>query len=323
MATSVEELTICVVCCDFLTDPQLLPCDHVFCKDCVNLMTDAGTITCPNCSNVCVIGDVKPDFELATFLDELMETTEKLSKLPKSSADIDDVTQKHVVPLSGDNNCDVCVENVIDSFCDQCQQWFCKVCRNAHSKMKATKYHTCTLLTEENKQQLKPSLAEVSKDLKEKTKELKTMSKIYESLIKELKAAREDVTQKTKALRKAFHEEIDKHFVTINSRIESFGTDQHPAMIAKMTACADMTTNLVSLLAKSHLELSDENKQLLSQAKELFKSLSSSSIDVLQLPQVRLERVQGLNLKRAVDLQFGRVRHKVDVCDFHVVFLIM
>ena len=207
MATSAEELTLCAVCCDFLTDPQQLPCDHVFCKDCVNLMTDAGTITCPNCSNVCVIGDVKPDFELATFLDELMETPEKLSKLPKSSADIDDVTQKHVVPLSGDNNCDVCVENVIDSFCDQCQQWFCKVCRNAHSKMKATKYHTCTLLTEENKQQLKPSLAEVSKDLKEKTNKLEKECIKSESDLKSVQNDLEATIHKNKDLTKKLKEE--------------------------------------------------------------------------------------------------------------------
>ena len=144
MATSAEELTNCVICTEVFTDPQVLPCDHVFCKRCVNRMTDAGTIKCPNCSKVCAIDDVKPDFRLATFLDAFAQTTEHFTKLLQSSANNNNVTQKHVTPPAGDK-CEACEENYVDSFCHQCQQWFCKCCGKLHRKMKASKDHTYTV----------------------------------------------------------------------------------------------------------------------------------------------------------------------------------
>ena len=144
MATSAEELTSCVICTEFFTDPQVLPCEHVFCKGCVNRMTDAGTIKCPNCGKVCIIDDAKPDFRLATFLDALAKNTEHFTKLLQVSADIDDVTQIPVTPPA-DDKCESCEENVIHSLCHQCQQWFCKICGKAHRKMKASKDHTYTV----------------------------------------------------------------------------------------------------------------------------------------------------------------------------------
>ena len=59
MATSAEELTDCVICTKVFTDPQVLPCNHVFCKSCVNRIKDAGTIKCPYCRRVCDIDAVK------------------------------------------------------------------------------------------------------------------------------------------------------------------------------------------------------------------------------------------------------------------------
>ena len=121
MATSAEELTNCVICTEFFTDPQVLPCEHVFCKGCVFRMKDAGTIKCPNCSKACIIDDVKPDFRLATFLDALAKTTEHFTKLLQAS-DSEDVTTKHATPPPADK-CEWCEENVIDSVCHQCEQW--------------------------------------------------------------------------------------------------------------------------------------------------------------------------------------------------------
>ena len=170
MATSAEELTNCVICTEFFTDPQVLPCEHVFCKGCVNRMTDAGTIKCPNCSKVCVIEDVKPDFRLATFLDALAKTTEHFTKLIPSNPNADDVTQQHVTPPAGDK-CESCEENCIDLFCHQCQQWFCRKCKKMRGKMKATKNHTYTVLAETS-QQTKPDMSKNIKHLRQKKRRM-------------------------------------------------------------------------------------------------------------------------------------------------------
>ena len=141
MATSVEELTNCVICTEVFTDPQVLPCDHVFCRGCVNRMNDAGTIKCPNCSKVCDIGDVKPDFRLTTFLDALARTTESLTQLNYSSVSSDDVNQTPYALLPTADKCESCEENAIDSFCHQCQQWLCTNCKKVHGKLTVAKDH--------------------------------------------------------------------------------------------------------------------------------------------------------------------------------------
>ena len=149
MATSAEELTNCVICAEVFTDPQVLPCEHVFCKTCVDRMKEAGTIKCPNCSEVCKADDVKPDFRLSTFLDVLAENTERLTR-PTTSSNTnttDNRFREQITMPSAGKKCESCEQSDIDSFCRQCEQYFCRRCKIQHGKIAATKHHECTLLT--------------------------------------------------------------------------------------------------------------------------------------------------------------------------------
>ena len=322
MATSAEELTNCAVCSEFFTDPHVLPCDHVFCKGCVNRTKVAETIKCPNCSKVCVIDDVKPDFRLAKFLDAFAKHTEHFTKLLQPSTDSEEFTQEHVTPPA-DDKCESCEENVIDSFCHQCEQWFCKICAKAHRKMKASKDHTYTVLAEA-RQQLKTNLTKTVDILKQKTKEFNSDSETYDSIKEELQAAQKNAEQKSKALRKAFHEDIDKYFDTIDERIETFSgissktfNDQHHGGTDQLEACVvDITIYMDKLIAQNDRKLFAEGEQLLGKAKELLQSLTGASIDAVEIPQVRLERGQDWRLEGAVDLQLLPVQHNDHVCVF-------
>ena len=319
MATSTEELTNCVICTEVFTDPQVLPCEHVFCKGCVNRMKDEGTIKCPNCSKVCVIDDVKPDFRLATFLDALAKTTERLTKLTPPSDNTDDVTQKHAVPPAGDK-CESCEENIIDSFCHQCKQWLCTKCRKAHGRLKVSKNHTFTLLSEKS-HQLKIDITKNVKLVQQKIKELQINAKSYEAAINKLKTTQKDVMEKSKNMRKSFHEDIDKYFDTIDERIGSFCstdlntfTHQNRDVVMKTKACEDLTANMESLIAQNDRKLLSQGEPLLSQAKEFLQSLECQSIDALKIPQVRLERGQDWSFEGAVDLQLLQVQRNFRVC---------
>ena len=50
---SESEVTIsdvtCIVCCDFFTNPVLLPCNHRLCEDCLLLIVDKSNVECPSC----------------------------------------------------------------------------------------------------------------------------------------------------------------------------------------------------------------------------------------------------------------------------------
>ena len=62
----------CPVCLDSLKEPQKLPCNHVYCKECLRelaLHSQAATISCPVCRHCTVtplnyqtVADVNLDF---------------------------------------------------------------------------------------------------------------------------------------------------------------------------------------------------------------------------------------------------------------------
>ena len=306
-----------MICTEIFSDPQVLPCEHVFCKTCVKRMTDGGTLKCPNCSKVCMADDIKPDFRLANFLDVLATNTENLTKPPGTSGH--DVTEKHVTPPA-DDECELCEENAIDSFCHQCRQWFCTKCKKMHGKLNATKDHTYAAMAEKTFQ-LKTDLMENIRLLKQNIEELNIGTKRYETAIKELEKTQKNALQKSKVLRKAFHETVEKYFDAVDDRIARFCSrdytifkDKNHDSIKKAKACVDLIENMDKLVAEPNsCKLLAQGDKLLIRAKELSKSLTSLSTDAVEIPKVRLECGQDWSLAGAVNLHLQRVQHTVGV----------
>ena len=60
----------CVICCERIKGPSVIPCGHVFCWECVQTLARTGPINlvsvkslkCPYCSQVCHIDMIRPLF---------------------------------------------------------------------------------------------------------------------------------------------------------------------------------------------------------------------------------------------------------------------
>ena len=149
---------------------------------------------------------------------------------------------------------------------------------------------------------------------------LESSAKFYESLIEDLQTTQKNALGKSKVLRKAFYEDIDKYFNIIDERIEracrtglkSFSNQNRSTMVS-LKACVDLTAKMDNLLAKTDGEQFTQGEPLLNQVKLLLQSLADSSIDAVEIPQVRLERRQDWNLEGAVNLQLRRVQRRVGV----------
>ena len=121
-------------------------------------------------------------------------------------------------------------------------------------------------------------------------------------------------------MRKAFHEDIDKYFDTIDERIEvacrtglKTFKGQNQALIKQIQACVALTSKMDNLIAKTDSELLAGGEKLLSKADELSQSLADPSIEAVEMPQVRLERGQDWSLEGAVDLQLLTVERRLRV----------
>lgn len=80
-----EELTTCIICFEKFTDPQVLPCDHSYCKGCINRMTKQSKIKCPECNLDTDVTEIKSDFKLVKFLDAIAKQAEDSAVLPETT----------------------------------------------------------------------------------------------------------------------------------------------------------------------------------------------------------------------------------------------
>ena len=75
-----------------------------------------------------------------------------------------------------------------------------------------------------------------------------------------------------------------------------------------------MTVAADDLVMTNGWRLLVEGDKLLSKAKELSQSLAGPSIDVVEMPEVRLKRGQDWSLEGAVDLQLRTIPSNIQVC---------
>nr|KAG5686484.1 hypothetical protein BaRGS_018736 [Batillaria attramentaria] len=126
----------CAVCHEEFTDPKILPCAHLICRDClVTWLKSDNADQCPLCR--CAIVD----------------PTERASKSCEDIADAlpSDLAMAALVEsariLSKDHVCHVCVNVAAEGLCIQCGDMLCTSCVKAHKKLTGTRHHTVESLT--------------------------------------------------------------------------------------------------------------------------------------------------------------------------------
>ena len=128
----VEDLT-CAVCQSTYSDPRLLSCLHSFCKQCLSKLVGTSevyggkgsnlcSIKCPLCRNEHIL-------YAKTGVDDLMPHTQLTSRLE---------CLESPAPLP---SCGECEEANVVSFCDNCQNYLCELCDQAHKRMASFKSH--------------------------------------------------------------------------------------------------------------------------------------------------------------------------------------
>ncbi|XP_070182870.1 transcription intermediary factor 1-beta-like [Littorina saxatilis] len=135
----------CPVCHDDFTNPKLLPCNHLACRDCVLswLQKEGGQGGCPLCRAPILSSTQQGQGQLATMVDSL----------PTDFATAA-LVESHKV-LNGPHVCDVCQNNVTaTSYCFDCSIKLCKACTSHHQKLPVSKNHTMEQLNKLTAKQL-------------------------------------------------------------------------------------------------------------------------------------------------------------------------
>ena len=127
--TDLEKEITCAVCHEHYTEPKVLPCLHCYCKQCVHRLAMAAgegePFFCPEC---------RQSTTLPSGREEELKTAFPVNRL-KSMYD----KHKQILGQQMEVSCEVCrkIQAKAQSFCKQCDKWFCQDCVTYHTRMVA------------------------------------------------------------------------------------------------------------------------------------------------------------------------------------------
>ena len=168
-----EEQLKCAICLDTYTDPKLLQCFHVYCREClVKLVVqdEQGqlAISCPTCRQATLVpGTGVTGLQSAFRVNELLEIWNDLKRLKNPEIPLKEANGDLTLlrsPRRITPSCFVHKEHTLTLYCEKCEEVICVQC-TVHTH-KAHDYHMIGEVFTKHKEDIQSSLAPVEKHLK-------------------------------------------------------------------------------------------------------------------------------------------------------------
>ena len=164
----VEDQLTCAVCLEHYTDPRALPCQHAFCKKCIDRLRPAAEVErryqrgnevkCPKCRKLCQLGLDLAALPTAYHINNLLDID---ALLKKEEIESHPECSEHEKPR--------------DVFCETCEELICYICSYAE-KHHDHKRDLADTVFERNKREI----GECLQPLKEKIVEVEQMLIIFD-----------------------------------------------------------------------------------------------------------------------------------------------
>lgn len=118
----------CAVCFNAYQEPKLLPCFHVFCKQCLDklVVDDGSSLSCPTCRQVTPLPKGVVGLQTDFHVEHLFEIRDAFKRATKSAQE---------------NLCEKCKQQDAVVFCSNCNQFICDKCENMHQLFSELKSH--------------------------------------------------------------------------------------------------------------------------------------------------------------------------------------
>ena len=131
-----ENEVTCPLCLDIYKEPKKLPCDHVYCKECLNSlaeMTPNATISCPECRFITQplyndVGNFPTAFRVNRLIQAYHQVQAKAPPIPPVPAARTKIKQPPRSQKSKDVNCKHHTTQPLVFYCESCQKSLCPDC---------------------------------------------------------------------------------------------------------------------------------------------------------------------------------------------------
>ncbi|CAL1542039.1 unnamed protein product [Lymnaea stagnalis] len=141
----------CPLCFEQFKNPKVLPCQHTFCLSCLRAYVSVrgfdATIPCPMCKELVLIPDndvanLKNNFMIVSLLQFVQDSKLNLRERHTTQNQVKVSCQDGALSSTVPALCGACNESgSLDSFCQLCSRWLCKICTKSHSRIPLTADH--------------------------------------------------------------------------------------------------------------------------------------------------------------------------------------
>ena len=126
----------CSVCCGHYQEAKLLPCNHYYCRACIESLANRSRgrpFPCPECRNDTILpsGGVEK-LQSAFFVERMKDVYDKMAKVEGKVEAV----------------CEQCSKGKSVAFCRQCTDFICAECTTLHGKLKVFAGHKVATLEE-------------------------------------------------------------------------------------------------------------------------------------------------------------------------------
>ena len=276
-----EERLKCAICLDTYTDPKLLQCFHVFCRDCLIRLVIQDSLTCPTCrQDTPISGNGVAGLQSAFQVNDFLEIAKELKSTKKITAyqegAMSDVTSpnpsKKVSPY-----CSVHVDKELELYCETCGELICSHCALRGQKHHSHEYDLISSCYEKYKREMTPSLEPVEKQLTTIKKALGHLDERCGEISDQRAAIETDIHRTTQRL----HEIIDVRKTELINQLHrktqeklkglAVQRDELETILAKLSSCLEFVRE--SLETSSQGEVMKMKTTIIKQVKELTATL--------------------------------------------------
>ena len=257
----------CTICLDTCTDPKVLQCGHVYCRECLRLLLDQGhSLTCLSCHQ-------------ATTVSDFLEIKKSLEKKVVNAPEIPQ-GQLHNTKAP-DPEISYCQDHVKEEsklYCETCEMLIC-----FHCVIKDAKHHKCNYeklpdVCDRYKGVIETSLGPVKQNLATIERALKVFEK-----------SRKDISYKQAVVEANINSNIDQLQEILEDRRNQLITQLHQ-LTERRLECLDTQHDSVKVIQEilHNCQVNVEGKlktmssRELVEAKESFIDLINGSISVFQ-----------------------------------------
>ena len=279
LKTLKEELT-CPLCLDIFEDPKRLPCEHVFCRQCLHslaLRSISGSISCPECRRDIPV----PNFDVSIFptphqINRLKETYEK-------NLDTDHTAPQPAI-------CKVHKSQTLELYCETCESLVCPRCVISSCTKKNHEYGYIDDMVEKYQAVLGREL----KPIKTLYQQLSSALEVISTAERELKNKRKEKLRRMETTFDALSEILTQERRYCKEVIENSFQEQNRNYSSKKSEIQDEVSKLSSLIQS--IEISSQNdskevflanvtqkKQTIKRAKGVATSLSPHPVKVPEM----------------------------------------